>query len=177
MPELVKQNRKIPKKTILVIAEGLRDSNFLKYLESLYTHRDRVKLTIRNGMGGTADGLVLETINSHGSYDNRVTVLDNDKKTEEMEKAREQANINNIKLIEITPCIEFLLLSMLCDNPNDIPNKTGRCKLKYKKEFLKNIRTEENKDFFRLFPKKTINTKRKTNSKLNEIILLIEGTI
>lgn len=172
-----KLNKRASKKIILVIAEGLRDANFLKYLKSLYAHTNELDLRIRNGMGGTADGLVQETIKSLGSYHKRVTVIDNDKSNNEMERARELAKNNFIKLIENTPCIEATLLTILCDQQKDVPITTGKCKLKYKKEFLNNKKIENNQDLLILYPKRKLNNKRKSIPTLNKMISVTEGKI
>jgi hypothetical protein len=170
-----KRNKRISKKTVLIIAEGLRDANFLKYLKSCYTHLNKLNMIIRNGQGGTADGLVQETINTLGSYDNRATVIDNDKGKNEMERANNLASSHNIKLIKNTPCIEATLLSILGKKQDEIPTGTGQCKLKYKKEFLNNKKMEDNQDLIRMFPKKVLNNKRKSIPLLNDIISAIEG--
>lgn len=88
------QYQLISKKTVLIIAEGLRDSVFLKYIKSLYIRPNKLSITIRNGGGGSADSLVKQALNSLG-YDKRIAVIDNDKKKSEMEKARKLA-IDNI---------------------------------------------------------------------------------
>lgn len=174
-PPRKKNKKRTSLKSVLFIAEGLRDKKFLIYLKSLYMRSDRLNIFIRNGMGGAADNLVKETLNALGSFDKRVTVIDNDKKKDEMERARKLANDNDIKLFENTPCIEALFLAILCDSQNEVPNTTGKCKIKYKKEFLKNKKIEDHKDLLRMFPKKKLNYKRKRISTLNEIISVIEG--
>lgn len=155
------QQKRLRKRTFLVIAEGLRDTNFLKHLKLLYEHTNKANTIIRNGRGGTADGLVQEAINTLGSFDNRATIVDDDKGECEMEKASNLAKNNNIKLIKNSPCIEAVLLAILGKEKNKIPAKTGRCKTMYAKEFLNSKRTEDNKDLLRMFPKKNLSAKRK----------------
>lgn len=170
------QYQLISKKTVLIIAEGLMDSVFLKYIKSLYIRPNKLSITIRNGGGGSADSLVKQALNSLG-YDKRIAVIDNDKKKSEMEKARKLAIDNNIKLIESTPCIEATFLEILCDKQEEIPNKTGGCKLKYKKDFLDNKKIEDSNDLLRMFPKRILNSKRKIIPILDEIISIIEGKL
>ena len=163
------------KKIILIFAEGLRDVMFVKYLKSLYLRTNEIDFRIRNGMGGTANGIVMETINSLGSYDKRVTIVDNDKNKSEMEKARLLAKNNNIELIEITPCIEAMFLCILLDNLSNKLLKTGKCKCKYEKDFLKKSGIEDQNDLIKLFPKKLLTSRRKNILTLDLIIRLIEG--
>jgi hypothetical protein len=72
-----------------------------------------VAVKVRRGKGGDAVSVVVDAINTPGSFDRRIVVLDNDKPKSEMEKARREARIKNVELIENNPCLEAFLLSIL----------------------------------------------------------------
>ena len=76
------------KKTILFYGEGSAEEVFLKHLRKVYARNSGVAVTIRNGQGGTADGIVEKASCYFGAFGKRIVLLDNDKPKAEMERAR-----------------------------------------------------------------------------------------
>ncbi len=161
------------KKTVLIIVEGFRDKLFIKHIQDLYLRSSDIFVRVRNGMGGTADGLVEKTILDTAAVDCRFTFLDNDKPVTEMNIARKLAVENEIDLIECTPCIERLMLEILEYDSSSIPSSSLKCKKIFEGKFL-NKGEDEDEIFKKIFPKKLLSYKRKTIPILNKLILIME---
>ena len=56
---------------------------------------------ISRGRGGSADSIVVQAHRLQGAYDRKVVVLDNDKSTAEMSKARQEAVRKKLNLLNI----------------------------------------------------------------------------
>lgn len=158
--------KKTVKKTTLFFGEGLLDSLFLNYLKSIYTS-EKIDITIRRGRGGDAKKIVNDCIKVFGAFNKRAVLLDNDKPAKEVSEARKTAKENNIVVIENTPCLEALFLSIL---DKDYENKSTKW---YKKEFKKYHKKEIQSfhDFNKIFPKEIIEEKKE---KINNLKLIIE---
>lgn len=171
---LFKRKRRSVNKTVLFFTEGLDESNFLKYLKSLYTNR-KIAVTIKKGKGGSADGIVIEAINIIGAFGKRSVVLDNDKSKREMQAAQEQAEANNIILILHTPCLEANLLKIL-QSEKDYSSKTSKwCKKEFETKYIDGKDRGEMSAYNRHFPKQLLDKCRKNIPELDLIIKLIEG--
>ncbi len=158
------------KKTALVFGEGLKEARFLRYLNRLYTRGNRVTVFVRSGRGGTADQVVIDAGRGLAGHDKRIVVLDNDKPVLEMKKARSEAGRRGIELIENTPCLEAVLLSIL---GVEVKRKgSGWCK----KELESNYMVEATEEmYFRMFPKKLLNKQKEKFLMLSRIISIMEG--
>lgn len=160
-----RHKKRIIKKTTLFFGEGLLDSLFLKYLKSIYTS-EKINITIRGGRGGDAKKIVKDCIKVFGDFNKRAVLLDNDKPVKEVLGARKIAEDNNIIVIENTPCLEALFLSIL---DKDYENKNTKW---FKKEFEKYHKKEIQSfyDFNKIFPKEIIEEKKEKISNLKLII-------
>jgi hypothetical protein len=169
-----KQIRKA-KHTILFYVEGSSEEVFLKHLRRVYARNSGVAVTIRNGQGGSADGITRRAGCYPGGFDKRVAVLDNDKPKNEMAKARELAKAGGVDVIENSPCLEALLLRVL--NGGKIL-EDGDSKY-YKKEFEKKHICESKRcdidEYAKIFPKNILDGSRKKVKELGEIVGLMEG--
>ncbi|MFA4817152.1 MAG: RloB domain-containing protein [Parcubacteria group bacterium] len=170
-----KQIRKA-KYTILFFGEGLAEEVFLKYLRKAYAARNSgVAVKIRNGQGGSADGIVQRAGLHPGSFDRRVVVLDNDKPRAEMEKARKLAKDGDVSVIENNPCLEALLLRIL-SKVKFLENKDSKY---YKKEFEKKYICKNKRcdidEYEKIFPKNILDSSRKKIKELGEIIGFMEN--
>ena len=170
-----KKKRYKAKKTLLFYGEGLREEIFLKHLRALFSQNKNISITIKRGKGGTADGLVIYTSRLLGSFDARITVLDNDKSKSEMKQARDEAKKKGIILLEHTPCIESLFLSILYGG-RSFKNKDSKwCKQKFEDENPRFKRSSGLKDFENLFTKRLLNKRRDKVIGLKNLIELMEG--
>lgn len=172
-----KKKRHSADKTILVFGEGLNEEIFLKYLRSLYSRGVNVAITIRRGRGGTADGLVIQAHRTPGAYDMRVAVLDNDKKASEMQQSRKEAEDRDIKLLEHTPCLEAVLLSILCKG-KDFKDKTSSwCKSEFESKYIEKKKRSEIREYLKLFPKKLLEEQCVKVAELEKLISLMKGAL
>lgn len=168
-----KQKRRQAKKTLLVFGEGLGEEMFLKHLRSLYSFNTNIAITIKRGKGGTADGVVIDASKTPGSYDRKIVVLDNDKPKTEMTKARQEAKTRSIEMIENTPCLESVLISILDKKPNVI--NSALCKGKFESKYIDKKKRGEPGEYIKLFPKKLLDAQRLKVSELNRLISTMEG--
>lgn len=164
-----KQIRKA-KRTILFYVEGSAEEVFLKHLRRTYARNSGVAVTIRNGQGGSADGIVQRASCYPGGFDRRVAVLDNDKPKIEMAKARELAKMGCVDVIENEPCLEALLLRIL-NGGKILEDESSKY---YKKEFEKKHICENKRcdidEYAKIFPKTLLDGSRKKVKELGLIV-------
>lgn len=170
-----KKKRRSASKTILFYCEGFDEEIFLKHLRGLYSRNKNVAITIRRGKGGTAYGLVIYTDKAMGAFDIKATVLDNDKGKLEMQKARDEATKKGICLLEHTPCLESILLSILHEG-RSYKNKSSKwCKQEFESKNLDSKKRSETNEYVRLFPKHILNKQKSKIPELKKLINLMEG--
>jgi hypothetical protein len=149
-----KKKKRQASKTLLVFGEGFNEEMFLKHLRALYSYESNVAITVKKGKGGDAQNIIIDADKILGSYDRKIVVLDNDKSKVEMLKARKEAQDRNIELIENTPCLESLLLSILEKKPS---GKTSAwCKSEFEEKYLDQKKRGEPNEYIKLFPKKLL---------------------
>lgn len=169
-----KKKKRYAKRTLLIFGEGFDEEVFLKYLKGLYSQNANISVTIRKGKGGSAGEIVICTHKEPGAFDRRIVVFDCDKPKKEMQQARQEAKTHNIELIENEPCLEFLLLSILCKATE--PNKDSKW---FKKEFEGKYMDEKKRnqltEYSKLFPKKLLDSKKSKISNLKRLISVMEG--
>jgi len=171
----LKQKRRLAHRTLLVFGEGLCEEVFIKHLKKLYSYNSNVAITVRRGKGGTPADVVIDSDKIPGDYETRVVVIDNDKNQKEMELARQEAKTRKIILIENTPCIEALLLSVL-NNGKDFTRKTSDwCKKEFEKKYIEKKKRSEPEQYERLFIKSLLDSCRSKSSVLDTMIRLMEG--
>lgn len=170
-----KKKRYSANRTILFYCEGFHEEIFLKHLRCLYSRNRNIAITIRRGKGGTAYGLVIYTDRTLGSFVVKITVLDNDKGKLEMQKARNEARKRGICLLEHTPCLESIFLSILHDG-RSYKNKTSKwCKKEFESKNLDTKKRGETNEYVRLFPKPLLNKQKSKIPELKKLINLMEG--
>jgi hypothetical protein len=129
---------------------------------------------IRRGRGGSADGLVIETANSIGDFTRRIVVLDNDKSEAEMSKAREEAKNRKIELIENTPCLEAVLMSVL---EKETPTNKGSWwyKNEFQSKYIERRKRDDPTEYTKVFSRQILENERARVVELNRLIDLMEG--
>ncbi len=168
-----KKKRRQANKTLLLFGEGFGEAMFLKHLKSLYSYNSNVAITVRKGKGGNAQDIIVDADRVPGAFDRRMAVLDNDKTKMEMAKARQEAKNRGIGLIETTPCLEFLLITILDKQPSG--KNSNWCKGEFESKYLGKKKRGDPSEYAKLFPKKSLDAKRLKISELNKLILIIEG--
>lgn len=160
-------------KTLLVFGEGFGEEMFLKHLKSLYSYKSNVAITVKKGKGGDAQSIVIDADRTPGAFDRKIVILDNDKAKTEMAKARQEAKNRNIELVENTPCLEFLFISILDKKPNE--KNSDWCKGEFESKYLDKKKRGEMSEYIKLFPKKLLDNQRLKISELNKLVLIMEG--
>jgi len=168
-----KKKKRQASKTLLVFGEGFNEEMFLKHLKSLYSYKSNVAITIKKGKGGDAKNIVIDADKTPGAFDRKIVILDNDKTKTEMTKARQEAKNRNIELIENTPCLEYLLVSIL-DKKTSGKNSDW-CKGEFESKYLSKKKRREPNEYIKLFPKKLLDIKRLKILELDKLILIMEG--
>ena len=168
-----KKKKRRAKRTLLIFGEGFGEEMFLKHLRKLYSHNSGVAIDIKKGKGGNARNIVIDAGKIPGAFDKKVVVLDNDKPKTEMAKSREEAKDKNIELLENTPCLEYLLLSIL--DKRSSRKESNWCKHKFESEYISKKKRGEPSEYDKLFPKKLLDSKRSIIPELDKLISIMEG--
>ena len=169
-----KKKRRQASRTLLIFGEGLGEEMFLKHLKGLYSRNSDVAITVRKGRGGTADGIVIDAAKVPGAFNRKVVVLDNDKSRSEMKKARAEADKRKIELIESTPCLEYVLLSIVEDK--DFKGKnSNQCKKEFEQKYLNKKKRSELEEYTKIFPRELLDKRRLKVSELSKMIAILEG--
>jgi len=168
-----KKARRQAHKTLLVFGEGFGEEMFLKHLKTLYAYSCDVAISVKKGKGGDARGIVIDADKIPGAFNRKIVVLDNDKRKSEMARARQEAKNREIELIENTPCLESLLLTILDYRPDG--KDSNWCKGEFEAKYLSKKRRGEPDEYSRLFSKKLLAAKRAKIPELNKLILIMEG--
>jgi hypothetical protein len=169
----LKKKKRQANKTLLVFGEGYDEEMFLKHLKSIYSYKSNVAISVKKGKGGDAQNIVIDADKMIGAYDRKVVVLDNDKAKAEMVKARQEAENRNIELIENTPCLEHLLISIL--DKKMTGKNSAWCKSEFESKYIDKKKRGEPNEYVKLFPKKLLEARRLKIIELNKLILIMEG--
>jgi hypothetical protein len=169
-----KKKRRSASRTLLMYGEGLGEEMFLKRLRGLYSRSSGVAVTIRNGKGGTATNIITNAVNEPGSFDRRIVILDNDKSEQEMNQARAEAKQRGVELLENTPCLEAVLLSILRPGQNFSGRTSAWCKSEFESNYLNKKKRTEIGEYGKIFSKATLDAQRVSVPGLNTIISLME---
>jgi len=167
-----KLKRRQANKTLLIFGEGFSEEIFLKYLKSIYSFNKNVAITIKRGKGGTPYNVVLDANKIPGAFDRRIVIIDNDKPKTEIQKARSIAKEKNIELIENTPCLESLFITILDKKYNQNSNWF---KHEFESKYLDRKKRDELDEYTKLFPKKLLEKKKADIIELKKLISIMEG--
>ena len=168
-----KRKRRQANKTLLIFGEGMNEQIFLKHLKKLYCCNTNVAITIRKGKGGNSSNIVIDASRVPGEFNRRVVVLDNDKPKGEIEQARNIAKNKDIELIENTPCLEYLLLSIL--DSSKISDSSPECKNIFESKYINKKKRKEAYEYDNIFTKELLEEKRVIIKILDDIIQIMEG--
>ena len=174
MVKLTRKKRPV-KKTVLIYAEGLDDEIFLKHLRGLYARDKSTAITIRRCTGGSADRIVKKSLKVSGDFNRRIVVLDNDKFLDEMERGRKVARKKGIILIENTPCLEAVFLSILNDGEGLSGRNSAWCKKKFEEKYIPKNKRSESKKYKGLFTKEILDAQIEENDLLKKVVSVLNG--
>lgn len=166
------KEKRAVKKTVLLYVEGLHEQAFLKYLVCEYNRGSGVKVSIRNGRGGSPDYLVDQAIKIYLDYDSTFIVYDTDNSlsADKCNKTREFG----IEIIKNEKCLESLLLSIVRDE-----NFSQRSSTWCKKEFQENYICRKDRNditkYKKVFPRILLEERRKKIENLQQLISIIEN--
>lgn len=172
--EFIRKQR-LAAKTLLIYTEGLGEAVFLKYLRSIYSKKSGTAVTIKNGKGGTADNIVIGAANTPGGFDRKIVVLDNDKNEKEMARARTEAKVREIELIENTPCLEAELLSILNEGKDYSKKKSNWCKKTFQNDYMSKKNRSIIEKYDKVFPSEFLNEQVQKNRFLMKIVSAIRN--
>ena len=168
-----KLKRRQANKTLLIFGEGFSEEIFLKYLKSIYSFNKNVAITIKRGKGGMPYNVVLDANKIPGAFDRRIVIIDNDKPKTEIQKARSITKEKNIELIENTPCLESLFITILDKKYNQNSNWF---KHEFESKYLDRKKRDELDEYTKLFPKKLLEKKKADIIELKKLISIMEGS-
>lgn len=168
--------------SMLLFGEGKMDGIFLNYLKAVYGDRERQAIKVARGQGGSPECVVTRMVKSEleiANYERSLLLIDSDLPIEK--KTLVKLDELGVALVLSEPrCIEGLMLKVLDDLPKGARNSASK---NLKRRFWKNhLKTDKERDALKrlnrgigkLFPKKTLETARKTCGTLDELITFIE---
>ncbi len=107
-----KRNTREIRTTLLVVAEGKAEENFLSYLKrSLTRERRGPQVTIRNANGKGAAHVIDRAVRLSGNYDLKAVLVDSD--TDWDDRQATIARKAGIEVVLSEPCFEALLLGIV----------------------------------------------------------------
>jgi len=168
-----KKKRRSASSPLLFFGEGMSEKMFLNLLKKYYSFNSGVAVNIKKGKGGCAYNIVIDADKVVGAFDRKIVILDNDKPKKEMEKAKIEAKNRNIEIIENTPCLEFLLISILDKEP--IGKDSKWCKKHFEDNYIEKKKRREPKEYEKLFSKDLLEKKKVKIKQLKIIILVMQG--
>ncbi len=170
-----KEKHRIAKQTLLMYVEGLGEEMFLKYLLQLYNRDSGVSVKIKNGKGGAPKNIVIGAANEIGDFDSRVAIVDNDRGDRERNNARSEAKDRDINLVEHSPCLEALLLSIL-HNGKSFSNKNSVwCKKEFESKYIEKKKRKEISEYKKVFPLTLLDEMRQKIEELETLVSFMEN--
>lgn len=169
-----KKKRRSAKKTILIFGEGLGEEMFLKHLRRIYSRDSGTQIKIQKGKGGTSDRVVIDADKTPGYFDKKIVIIDNDKAKSEMERARREAKNRAVSLLENTPCLEFILLSILENEQKLREKKSNWYKKEFEAKYIIKKKRGDSIEYEKLFSKFLLEERRLKISDLNRLISIME---
>ncbi len=172
-----KKKERIAKKTLLIYGEGLCEEVFLKHLQQYYSYKTDTAVRIRKGKGGDIRSLIIDADRVPGDYNQKIVITDNDRDKNEMEAGRKESKKRNIILIEHTPCLEAILLSVLNNGKVFSGKKTDWCKNEFQKKYIEERKRGDLKKYKKVFPKKILDQQESKIPELKRLINLVKGIL
>lgn len=172
-----KQKPRSAKHIVLIYGEGLGEKRFLYHLKQVYGERNSdISVRIGCGRGGTPISVILGATQFIGDFRKKVVILDNDRPEIEMKQARDFAAINEIELIENSPCLEFLFLQIL-ESSVRVGLSSSLYKAQFERKYMDKDQRSEPKEYIKIFPKKLLDERLNQILILDRIIKLIRGEV
>lgn len=175
----MKRKYRKQRKTVLIYCEGKTEKIFVKYLQTLFAYKVKMKnrrIKIKEGYGGSPLHLIYKVKNDPAIYKDKYIILDKDKKKEgEINNLEDTAKKHDIQLLWSVPCLEGLFLKILRDDFNEHSFSSVKCKSLFKHEYNKEQDQWDKNLLEKCFPKEKLNVKRKTIPILEKMIHIMEG--
>lgn len=153
--------------------EGLHEQVFLKYLKIQYNRGSGVRVSIKNGRGGSPDYLADQAIKDYSDYDKTFIIYDTDKclSTNKHNKILEL----DIGIIKNKKCLESVLLSIK-KNEDFSRRSSAWCKKEFQDNYIPRRERGDIMKYKKVFPRPLLEKMREKNKNLKQLILIIEGT-
>ena len=170
-----KRNQREAKHTTLLYGEGYSEKIFLEYLRGIYARSSSVRVTIKCGSGGSPEMIVSKAMRDAGRFDRRIVVMDGDSGAGEMRRVRELAESNGIRIIENTPCLEGVLLSILESGKSYSSMSSGDCKEEFESRYIRRQERRDKRKYEQYFPKALLDEERSRVEELDALISVFEA--
>ena len=160
--------------TVFGFGEGEAERVFLKHLRSLYAGN---KTSVRvDDAGGKDPSYILEkAVRVRGDicYNYSFVLVDTDRTWPQ--SLRSKAKKKGIELIESSPCLEGLLLSILEPTIDRLNWPSSNCKRHFQSAYLHTDRIITDNDCKRLFPITILDQAKANIQPLGRVIEIMEG--
>ncbi len=164
--------RKSTKTPVLITVEGTTEKAFIDYLIDLF-QRGGCNFDVKNAQGGSPNTIVESAIRNieTGYYIEKYVIIDGD--IGFTKKVLNQIKKHKIELIITCPTFEALFLEILeTDFSIDKYNTSKKCKKEFEK-YLKGLSKTSSKTYYKILPKKLLNTKKCCVRNLEKIIRIL----
>lgn len=165
------KEKRVVKKTILLYVEGLHEQTFLKYLVGEYNRGSGVRVSIKNGRGGSPDYLADQAIKIYSDYDSTIIVYDSVPPLS-VEKYVEIQKYN-IDVIKNERCLESMLLNIIRDK--SFSHKSSMwCKKEFEGNYIHRRDRRDVVKYKKVFPRSLLEEMRQKIENLQQLISIIE---
>lgn len=164
------------RKTALIYCEGAHDLAFIRHIKKLYAKNSAAKMhfVTRRGSGGSPVTLIEEVNKTSDSFDRILVKLDNDRGTNEHQKAVKLQK-DNMQLCWSNPCIDALLLLILNPDKSYTRYNSTACKRMFEGSYIAAAKRSNSAIYDRLFTKAKLETARESIKELDQIIKFFES--
>lgn len=178
-------NRRKPraaKRALLVVGEGPTEKAFLANLKALYETRDSgFSIKVENAHGGSPECIIdrARKLGQMRAYDAILIVMDTDRPWPGVRQRSNGFGRSKVFFVGARPCIEGLLLSILCHKAFDPAQRSpDDCRRALRDHGLSDNAKTDVRAHARLFTRELLEGRRETVQALGDIVsFLTEGSI
>ena len=166
------------KKTVLIVGEGPTEKAFLQYLKDMYITREMdIAVKIECGSGGSPKSVVEKAVRLRGNraYDKCFVLVDADLPFDpDGELERRMRKKPRIEMLNATPCIEGLLLTILDSNFPQQATTSVESKRIFETKHLPEDKKTDKSSYERIFSKQVIEKRREGVLELDAVLKAME---
>ncbi len=162
------------KKTILIVGEGPTEKAFLQHVQQTYVTRDMdIAVKVESGSGGSPQSVIEKAIRlrSSRSYDQCFVLIDKDLPfVPAGELKRRMSKKPSIQILNATPCIEGLFLTIVDSKFSQEAKTTDSCKCAFEEKYIRQDKKSDKRSYTKIFPRDLLDERRQDVVELDAIL-------